>query len=193
VEAMSTPMQSRLCHIYLAPDLKSWLQWAYQNDVPYQITAFLEFTPNSFYNFGPTNADVTFASPRTWEFASNVFKVTQDEQLLLIALAGTIGEGPAREFCTYLKLVNGLPTVSDILKNPESIKVPEEPSTLYAISGAIAQHANKDNLVEFIKFTSRLPKEFEVICLRQMIKRDKSLVSNKVIQKWIEENRNELF
>jgi hypothetical protein len=86
-----------------------------------------------------------------------------------------------------------LPTISDILKNPESIKVPEEPSTLYAISGAIAQHTNKDNLVEFIKFTSRLPKEFEVICLRQMIKRDKSIMSNKVIQKWIEENRNELF
>jgi hypothetical protein len=194
VESMSTALQSRLVHMELVTDVQQWIYWAYENGIDHRITSFLKFKPGQLYTFKPDHTDKTYACNRTWEFANRVLKVTdEDDADRLPMLAGTLSEGVAREFMGFCRIERDLPKVSQIVAAPESIKVPEEPSILYALTGAIGQNATPDNLVQLLKFVNRMPKEFQVITLREAVRRNKANMAHPAIREWINNSAVELF
>lgn len=194
VQPLSTALQSRLTHLELVVDAKEWVNWAVENGIDHRITSFINFTPNNLYTFRPDHTDNTYACPRTWEFANRLLKdLDLKDPISVPILAGTLSEGVAREFINFCKIHNRLPKIEEILKRPGSIDVPEEPSILYALSGALASHANKDNMDELIHFIKRMPVEFQVVCLREAIKRNKDIVSTAAIKTWITTNAANLF
>ena len=186
VNPMSTAMQSRLAHLELMTDGDQWLDWAYENDIHRFITSYIKFKPGSLYAFSPDHTDKTYACSRTWEFANRVLEVTgTDDKDLLPMLAGVLSEGVAREFIGFTKIDKDLPKITQIMESPNSIQVPDEPSVLFALTGSISHHANKDNLVPLITYIKRLPKEFQVVTLRETVRRQKELVSHPAMQEWI--------
>lgn len=194
VEEMSTALQSRLAHIELTVDSDSWVEWAQNNDVHHMITSFIQFKPGQLYTFKPDHTDKTYACPRTWEFANRVMKVTEDgSPNRLPMLAGTLSEGVAREFLTFVKIFADLPKMSAIVAAPETIKVPNEPSILYALTGSLAHNATTDNFGSLMKFISRLPVEFQVVTMRETIRRNKTMMSHAAVQKWVTESAAKLF
>jgi hypothetical protein len=191
---MSTALQSRLAHIELTVDADSWVEWAQNNDVHHMITSFIQFKPGQLYTFKPDHTDKTYACPRTWEFANRVMKVTEDgSPNRLPMLAGTLSEGVAREFLTFVKIFADLPKMSAIVAAPETIKVPNEPSILYALTGSLAHNATTDNFGSLMKFISRLPVEFQVVTMRETIRRNKTMMSHAAVQKWVTESAAKLF
>jgi len=194
VEEMSTALQSRLAHIELTVDSDSWVEWAQNNDVHHMITSFIQFKPGQLYTFKPDHTDKTYACPRTWEFANRVMKVTEDgSPNRLPMLAGTLSEGVAREFLTFVKIFADLPKMAQIVAAPETIKVPNEPSILYALTGSLAHNATTDNFGSLMKFISRLPVEFQVVTMRETIRRNKTMMSHAAVQKWVTESAAKLF
>lgn len=194
VEEMSTALQSRLAHIELTVDADSWVEWAQNNDVHHMITSFIQFKPGQLYTFKPDHTDKTYACPRTWEFANRVMKVTEDgSPNRLPMLAGTLSEGVAREFLTFVKIFADLPKMAAIVAAPETIKVPNEPSILYALTGSLAHNATTDNFGSLMKFISRLPVEFQVVTMRETIRRNKTMMSHAAVQKWVTESAAKLF
>ena len=194
VQPMSTAMQSRLVHLELVVDTKEWTEWASAAGVDHRITSYINFKPGQLYTFKPDHSDHTYASPRTWEFADRVLKVTaENDPDLLSMLAGTLSEGVAREFMVFCKVYQDLPTIAQILQAPDSIKVPVEPSILYAVTGSISHHATEANCAGLLAYVSRLPMEFQVVCIRDVLRRNKPLLANPTIQGWISANKNQLF
>lgn len=194
VESMSTALQSRLVHMELVSHVEEWLAWARENGIDHRITSYIQFKPGQLYAFKPDHTDKTYACNRTWEFASRVLKVTEDgDKDRLPMLAGTISEGVAREFIGFCKLEADLPKMSQIVADPETIKVPDEPSILYALTGALGQNANSSNLGQLMKFIKRLPKEFQVVTLRETVRRNKTNMAHPVIREWINSSAVELF
>jgi hypothetical protein len=194
VEEMSTALQSRLAHIELTVDADSWVEWAQNNDVHHMITSFIQFKPGQLYTFKPDHTDKTYACPRTWEFANRVMKVTEEgSPNRLPMLAGTLSEGVAREFLTFVKIFADLPKMAAIVAAPETIKVPNEPSILYALTGSLAHNATTDNFGSLMKFISRLPVEFQVVTMRETIRRNKTMMSHPAVQKWVTESAAKLF
>lgn len=186
VEPMSTALQSRLVHFELVADLKSFLDWAYPKGIDHRITSYLKFKPGNLYAFKPDHTDDTYACNRTWEFADRVMKVTEDNDPdRLPMLAGTLSEGVAREFLGFCKIDQDLPKIPQIVDNPEGIKVPEEPSVLFALTGSIGHNASKDNLGQLMKYVSRLPKEFQVVTLREVVRRNMANLAHESVQKWV--------
>ena len=186
VNPMSTAMQSRLAHLELITDVNQWLDWAYENDIHRFITSYIKFKPGNLYAFSPDHTDKTYACSRTWEFANRVLKVTDtDDKDLLPMLAGVLSEGVAREFIGFTKIDKDLPKITQIMESPNSIRVPDEPSVLFALTGSISHHANKDNLAPLITYIKRLPKEFQVVTLRETVRRQKELVGHPAMQEWI--------
>lgn len=186
VNPMSTAMQSRLAHLELVTDVNQWLDWAYENDIHRFITSYIKFKPGNLYAFSPDHTDKTYACSRTWEFANRVLKVTDtDDKDLLPMLAGVLSEGVAREFIGFTKIDKDLPKITQIMESPNSIRVPDEPSVLFALTGSISHHANKDNLAPLITYIKRLPKEFQVVTLRETVRRQKELVGHPAMQEWI--------
>lgn len=194
VQPMSTALQSRLVHMELVVDAGEWDDWASQNGIHHRITDFIKFKPGMLYTFSPDHTDKTYACPRTWEFASRVLSVADEgSPQLLPMLAGTLSEGVAREFVSFCKIYADLPKPSQIMAMPESIKVPTEPSILFALTGTIAHNATMDNFSQLMKFVQRLPAEFQVVTLRETIRRNKPMMAHPAVQKWIGDSAASLF
>ena len=185
VNPMSTAMQSRLAHLELVTNVNEWLDWAYENGIHRFITSYIKFKPGNLYAFSPDHTDKTYACSRTWEFANRVLEVAgTDDKDLLPMLAGVLSEGVAREFIGFTKIDNDLPKISQIVQSPNSVRVPDEPSVLFALTGSISHHADKTNLEPLITYVKRLPKEFQVVALRETVRRRKELVGHPAMQEW---------
>lgn len=194
VEPMSTALQSRLIHMEVHLDPTIWTDWAVQNGIDHRITSFIQFKPDSLYQFDPDHEDKTYPAPRTWHFASLLIQGdSQIDRSHLSLLAGTIGEGMARTFINYCKVYRKLLTVQDIMKAPRTVAVPDEPSVLFALSGSIANHADKQNLDKLMPFVERMPKEFQVICLREVVRRKGELLDHPEVLNWCSTSAAALF
>lgn len=194
VEAMSTALQSRLVHMELVVDTQEFINHANSMNFDHRIPSYLEFKPGNVYTFKPDHTDNTYACPRTWEFASKVLKVAEaDSPDFLPLLAGTLSEGVAREFIGFCKIEDDLPKISQIVAAPDTIKVPSEPSILYALTGSLSHNASETNFDQLIKFVVRMPTEFQVVCLRSTIRRNKALLAHPAVQKWITSSAATLF
>lgn len=194
VQPMSTALQSRLVHMELVVDAEEWTNWAAENDIDHRISDYIKFKPGQLFTFSPDHTDKTYACPRTWEFANRVLQVTDDSSAeRLPMLAGTLSEGVAREFVTYMKIYADLPKPHEIETSPESVAVPKEPSILFALTGSLAHNANKENFTQLMKFIQRLPVEFQVVAMRETIRRNKTMLLHPAVQKWVSDSAANLF
>lgn len=192
-EEMSTALQSRLCHIEVYPALDEFIQYATSKGFDYRITSYLEFKPSSLYSFKPDHSDKTYSAPRTWEFADKIMKKTNDYKKLLPLLSGVLSEGIAREFIAFMKHEDKLAKIPAIVANPTGIVVPEEPSVLYALSGALSHHITEDNGKELTKFIDRLPMEFQIITFRGITMKHKTSWAEKFRQEWVNKNFDKIM
>jgi len=194
VQSMSTALQSRLVHLELVVDAKEWVDWAADTGIDHRITSYINFKPGNLYTFKPDHTDNTYGSPRTWEFANRVLSVVDEgEPEFLTMLAGTISEGLAREFVGFCKIYNDLPKLVNIIANPKGIKVPVEPSILFALTGSISHNATKDNFSALMEFVIRLPIEFQVVCLRETVRRNRQMNAHPAVSAWLTNNATQLF
>lgn len=194
VQPMSTALQSRLVHFELMVDVEEWCDWAIVKGIDHRITDFIKFKPTSLYTFKPDHTDKTYACPRTWEFANRLLSQVEVSDInLLPLLAGTLSEGVAREFITFMKIYDSLPKMSEIQAKPETVRVPDEPSVLFALTGALSHNMAEDTADQLIKYVSRLPAEFQVVTLRDCVRRNKDMLNHQAVQKWISESSARLF
>lgn len=194
VEEMSTALESRLIHMEVTVDHIDWCEgWAMKNGIDHRITSFVKFKPGMLYTFSPDHTDCTYASPRTWEFANRLVKGKEIGIEDIPLLAGTISEGVAREFRTFTQIYSRLPTLTQMMEQATTLPVPQEPSILFALTGSIAHNANDENAGPLMDFVSRLPIEFQVVTLREMVRRSPALMNHKSVQAWITKNAKELF
>lgn len=193
VEPMSTALQSRMIHMEVMVDAEEWLSWAASNNIDHRIVSFIRFKPDSLYTFSPDHTDKTYGSPRTWEFTNRLVNGLPVTNADVPMLAGTISEGLAREFIVFCQIYSKLPTIQSIVAAPDVVAVPTEPSILFALTGAIGNFANEDTITSLMVFINRLPIEFQVVTLRDIVRRKKELLQNPAVLKWISQQATELF
>lgn len=193
VNPTSTALQSRLVHLELVVNHEQWCDWAMKHGIDHWITDYIKFKPGNLYTFSPDHTDKTYACPRTWEFANRLMPSFDQKDLILPLLAGTLSEGVAREFITFCKIYESLPKPEDLIKDPHGAKVPDEPSVLFAITGSIAHRTNPDTVSKLMPYIQRLPAEFQVVTLREVIRRDKQMLSHPTVQEWASKNSKAFF
>lgn len=191
VNSMSTALQSRLIHAIMETNLRDWQVWAAGAGIDHRISAFLDFKPTSLYTFDPEHSDLTFACPRTWQFASELLKefdIKTQAGLTRAVLAGTLGQGVAHEFSMFCDLFGQIPKISDIIANPAGIPVPAENGHRYALAGSIAAHIDKTNSKELFAYLGRMSVEFQITALRSAIRRDITIAQDPGILAWAVKN-----
>jgi AAA domain (dynein-related subfamily) len=194
VHSMSTALQSRLLHLELVVDQAEWLDWASLHIKSHRIPDYIKFKPGMIYTFSPDHTDHTYACPRTWEFADRLLGVLdEDSEDMLPTLAGTISEGVAREFLFFCQIYSSLPKIEEIVANPEKIKVPSEPSVMFALTGSVSHNIKDDNASQLMKFIARLPDEFQVVCMREARRKNKNIVKHPAVMAWNAKRAVELF
>lgn len=196
VNSISTAMQSRVIHIPMCSDWEVWNVWAVKSGINQKIRDYVRFKGDeALNNFNPESTDSTFGCERTWEFASHLLDVwggsIPPEKLQL--LQGTIGEGLAQQFNSYIQVYKEIPDYAAIIGNPKGTTVPVEPDRRYAITGVLAQGADAATIAQAMQYILRLPLEFQVITLQDIISKDGGLANDPAVNQWVQANMNSLF
>lgn len=170
------PLRNRFIHIELQiPDIKGWTNWALSNQINPDIIGYLNWKPDRLYSFNKKNKDMSFATPRMWEFTSRLISNSHslNEKETLISCA--VGEGICIEMITFLKLKEKL-DLDQYLNNPEKIKEIVEVDQRYALLGALAERykSNPKVFKSCLGIARYLEPEFTILLLRYLLNMYKS-------------------
>ena len=104
-------------------------------------------------------------------------------------VAGLIGEGAAAEFMGYMRRVEDMVTVEEIIKSPLTARVPDRFDVQWAVVQTMIHHANKENAVAMFEYVKRLPKEFQTTAVRSMVGKVKDLMFESSYSAWLTDNQ----
>lgn len=183
---MPSALANRFRHVELETHLEDWLEWAAKHDISPLVTSFLRFRP-ALLNETMTADSYAFATPRTWEYVSKALPYMHPETEYEV-LKGTIGEGVATEFTGYMRVWRDLPDIDYLLKNPKKALVPTDPATLYATCGALSHRVNEELIAPATAYIERLPADFQVVFMRDTLRRHTALANVKCVSTWVLNN-----
>lgn len=194
VNEMSSALSNRFAnHIDFDIDVDEFIAWALRAGIETEIIAFIRFRPNLLHSFDPKKNERAFPSPRSWEFMSDLLKAGIDPECLYDMICGCIGEGAGAEFTAFLKIYKSLPSPDMVILNPDGAPVPDDPATLYALTGALSRRASDQTFDKLVKYSYRLPAEFSVLMVSDIVKRDAALISSRAFIEWSSKNNSVLI
>lgn len=179
--SMPRPLRNRFVHLDLESDLTDWCRWALRSGVRSEIIAFLRFKPALLHDADATSDQNAWPTPRSWEMASNVLKGLAGRGGALTAsiegqmLEGTIGPATTAEFVGFLRLFRQLPSIDEILLNPETAPLPDEPSAQIAIATALGRSMSDQSVAKGAKYLDRMPIEMRILAMRDAAARDRAI------------------
>ena len=178
VNRLSTAMISRVVHLNMEVKFEDWRDnFALPNHIDERIIAYLSMYPEKLMDFDPEREDQTFASPRTWEFASKLIKASPNglNQDSIPLLAGAITFEHAVAFVQFCKVYEKLISIEMIEKNPD-IEPPTDTETIWATLIHLINRTNKKNFKKVLKFVEKLPATFKIVYFRSLRKMQSDLL-----------------
>lgn len=194
VSGLLEPVKSRFHTIVeLQPDLQAFIRWWLAKGLSPDVTAFLRSRPELLWKFDPTNDLTNSPSPRTWAHVGGWLDAGLPPEVEFQVLAGAIGQGTATEFKTYLDMRRQLPTIDDIVMNPDGAKIPGTPAALYAVATFIGRFATDANFGRLWKYIDRMAKaghgEYAAVAIKDAYERSPEITATPA---WIQMASSEL-
>lgn len=195
VAGILEPVKSRFASIIeLTPTHEDWIQWALKEGVNERVIAFVKTKPDILFAFEATSDLVNTPSPRTIVNASKIIDTIKDDLILRDELvAGAAGEGFAAEYAAYERVYDKIPSIDEIMHDPENATIPEGQhlDRLFAISVMCSNYMNAENYEQLYKYVSRLPRDFEFAVHTDASYRDNSIIDDSLgFLKWIKDNKD---
>ncbi len=202
VNQMGSALKNRLVHIDYEVSKDDWEEWAVKSGLHVSVLGFIRFRPDALNEFDDRAGDQdkekarqqklrdakAFATPRTWEFVSQLITKGLDASIELELIQGTVGEGATAEFLAYMQHYRNLPDLQEILRKPKSVKVPTEPGVLYALSTGLAALAEPKYMDNIIEYTLQLPQDFQVMLIKDCVMRNAENARGTGFQRWTKAN-----
>jgi hypothetical protein len=190
---VATHVLDRFTHADFDVSRADWQAWAVRADIRPEVRAFIDFRPSLLFSFDAADRQKTRAgcSPRSWHRASRIL-ATAPEAIRYALLAGTIGEGPAAEFCGFLQVFGNCPSPDTVLSAPDTTSIPREPSSLFALCGALADRAKTltpARLDALMRYTVRLPLEFGALLMSDCVAVAPQCVTLPTAAAWIKSHQ----
>ncbi len=193
VHTMPSALANRFVHIDFDVDPEDWSLWAAQNGVSDLTRGFIRFRPDLLHKFDAAANPRAFPTPRSWVFCDDVIQSNLSADTELELIRGTVGEGAAIEYIAHIKLAQDLPTVDEILINPDSAPVPGSPASKYAICTALDKKANKGTIGRLLTYITRLEREYQVVFMRAAGTINREILQTKEGIKWLTDNQEVLI
>lgn len=189
VTGILEPVKSRFATIVeLTANVDDWCVWALANDVPAEVVAFVRFRPELFTTPGAATQDiVNRPCPRTITNMAKLYEAGFDK---VEVLTGAVGMGFAAEFVGFIRVWQNLPSIDGILVSPDTAEVPREPAALFAIATALATQTTADNAGRVTKYLTRLPQEYGVLGIRDMLRQCPGAAKNREFVAWAVKNQD---
>lgn len=188
VHEMPTPVKNRFSHFTLEANIDDWVAWAVNANIDPSIVSFLRYRPQLLSDVDASQN--AFPTPRAWEYVSRKLPFMADE---FYGVSSLVGDGAAGEYIAFKQIYTEVPDIDDILAKPTTTKVPTGTSVLYAVCGALTGRVDATNFEAVMKYTKRMPPEYQVIVVRDSLAKDRSLLQSEPFTKWTQENADVLL
>ncbi|MCI0349082.1 MAG: hypothetical protein L0Z53_06615 [Acidobacteriales bacterium] len=149
------------------------------------LAAFIRFNPRSVH-FEVKDEFVKNSTPRSIEGFAQLLQIPGLNSIEV--LSGACGPSFATEYLSYAKVERKLPTLEQIVKDPEGTAVPEEKDVLFALMASLAGRLDKKTLAPGIEYISRCPPEFAVMAMKDLVKRVPEIGQEQAFKTWSRKN-----
>lgn len=191
ITKISDALANRFVHLQAETDVENWCSWAVTADIEPIVIAFIRFRPDLLHQYDPKSH--AYPTPRSWSFVSKITASNPNKDVEHGIYVGTVGEGAAIEYSSFVRLYRELPNIDALLLNPQSADVPMgQPAVLYALASALARKATVNNFSRILIYLDRMPEEFAVSSVKDATARDKSLEKTADFTRWCIKH-NEVF
>lgn len=188
INKMGSALANRFVHIDVEPDINSWSTWAYKNGIHPNVVTFLQWRPELLHNMDTTKTLKAFPTSRSWSTV-NKFYAKAPNAMLHDMVASAVGRPAATEFIGYLNIFKELPTIKQMIADPDHVQINTKASIMFAMSSLITQSLAVENATELFIIINKLPIEFQVFIIKSFTKDNRSLVSKiPEITRWIIKN-----
>ena len=140
VNPMSSALVSRFAIFDTELNYSEWMELAIDRGISSTITSYLRFKPESLYTFKPETADKPYACPRTWFAVDRLLKTSKPDSSSSLLFSSLLGTGVGVEFANFIAIQKDLPTIEEILANPEQLPIPDDHSIRWAVIGFLAEN-----------------------------------------------------
>src|SRR3990167_9519825 len=185
VTRLSSALNNRFININFDADFDCWKVWGYANNINPMIIGF--------HNYREDIDNTSFATPRSWQYVSELMELGLDNGTLLEAIKGAVGEGAGIEFYGFLKIYRDLPKPEDILLKGKDI-VPKESNIMYALISALINcvREHQDKIDRLIRYSLKIQKEFSVVLVKDLLKTDmqEKVKASKALDEWVRVNKD---
>jgi hypothetical protein len=173
---------NRVTRLDLDVSIDDWTNWAIGAGIKPELIAFIRFRPELLSKFDP-QSEIN-ATPRAWADGVNESLGRVPAAAELEMFKGDVGEGPAAEFISFLRVFRTMPNPDAILLDPAKYAVPTEPAVKYALVGALAVKASAANFGRIMLYIGRMEPEFSVLFVRDALARCKDIEISPDFVKW---------
>lgn len=188
------------------PNADEFVAWGIDNNVVPEVMAWVKAFPHALamytdesqadnlYIYNPRKQQSAFVSPRSLEKASHIVRrrKNMDEDTLITALSGTIGEAAARDMSAYFTLADQLPSREFVYKSPEIAPIPENPAARIILVLRELVSVTEENLTTWMTYLRRMPMEEQALFAVSIMasSRRSMAASNREFVEWaVKENK----
>jgi hypothetical protein len=137
----------------------SVLSWAKDNEMIFQGFDQVRDPSDNPYIFHPAEQRTSFVTPRSLEKLSNIVKHLIDEETLIAAACGTIGERGGMDCIAHIKMSDQLPTRESIKTDPMNAIVPKSASATCMVVFRSLATMDKEYITPWMTYLNRLDTE----------------------------------
>ena len=151
-----------------------WIEWGLNNGIDHTMLGWCKDNPQLFadftelkdpeenpYIFHPRAQRAAFVTPRSLEAASDILKQRHllDDQTVIGALGGTIGERAAMDLMAFVALADKLPSLESIKTDPSNAKVPDNAAAICMVVYRTLATIDRSWMDNWMIYLNRLPAE----------------------------------
>ena len=182
---ISTAAVNRCITVGVEVDTDAWVDWALSNAVHASVVAYSRWR-SGCWDFDPSRktANPAFCSPRSAHILSDYIKYESQPDFDVIN--GIVGDGVGSEFFGFLRIVNDLPDLKQVLKQPDKHPIPKEMDVAIATMYALIAMADEKNVGQIVKYVVRNEMELTVMALKDLLapSRFPGIVMSPELTKW---------
>lgn len=186
---MPSPLANRFVHFEMEVSIEDWRLWAFENAIDERIISYISYKNEHLFTFDAKSDNKSFATPRSWEFVNSILKSSLEQNMLLDAISGAVGEAVAISFLGFIKVMHKLPDIQKILESGSG-EYSEEVDVLYALSTGLVsgylRDKNDERLSNLLSYTLNLKSEFAVMCVQDLQRNGVEMEHLEVFKKWVE-------
>lgn len=177
-DSLKAHSRNRLVPVTIAkPTSEEWIEWGMNNGIEPEVLAWANQYPHIFasytdaaqadnpYIYNPRKHQNAFVSPRSMATASNIVRARKDldQDTIIAALTGAIGESGARDMQAYIEFSDQLPTWEATIKDPKKTKIPSSPGACAIVVFGAISRITKESITPFMEYLERFDAEWQAV------------------------------